>query len=74
MNENEMKRMQEQLKLAVPPVPQTELPRNLWPMMLRRLDERDTRRVPWFDWALLGALAAAVLLFPAVIPALLYHL
>jgi hypothetical protein len=30
--------------------------------------------VPWFDWALLGITAAALLFFPALIPALLYHL
>jgi hypothetical protein len=74
MNEPVFKQMQERLKHAVPPMPQAELRRDLWPTLLRRLDQRETSRVPWFDWALLGALAAAVFLFPAVIPALLYHL
>jgi hypothetical protein len=74
MNENDLKRMQEQLKRAVPPVPHSEPRRDLWPALLRRLDERETSRVPWFDWALLGALVVAVFFFPGVIPALLYHL
>jgi hypothetical protein len=30
--------------------------------------------MPWFDWALLGIAAAALLFFPAVLPALFYHL
>jgi len=50
-----------------------ELQRDLWPQMLRRLDAQPLR-VPWFDWALAAALAAALLFFPGAIPALLYQL
>ncbi|HEX4543404.1 MAG TPA: hypothetical protein VH114_09560 [Candidatus Acidoferrum sp.] len=61
------------LKKAFAPVQHTELRRDLWPQMLRRLDEQPLR-VPWFDWALAAVLAALLLLFPGAIPALLYHL
>jgi hypothetical protein len=61
------------LKKAFAPAQHTELQRDLWPQMLRRLDEQPLR-VPWFDWALAAILAASLLLFPGAIPALLYHL
>jgi len=56
-----------------PPLQNAELPRDLWPQMLRRLDAQPLR-VPWFDWALAAAVAAMLLLFPNAIPALLYQL
>jgi hypothetical protein len=66
-----------ELRDAVPPIDQlgcgAELRRDLWPDMLRRL-ERPPVRVPWFDWALLAISGAAAIFFPALIPALLYHL
>ena len=62
------------LKKAIAPVQHTELQRDLWPQMLRRLDDQQPFRVPWFDWALAAVLAATLLLFPGAIPALLYHL
>jgi type VI protein secretion system component VasF len=51
-----------------------ELDRDLWPAMLRRLDERRKVHVPWFDWVLAGGLVAVLALFPAWIPMLLYYL
>lgn len=72
MNEREMEEMKKLLKEALSPV-QEELRRDLWPAMVRRLDER-TVRVPWWDWVLLGVASLLILLFPGVIPALLYHL
>lgn len=69
-NNNNLKSL---LKDSLAPVHQTELQRDLWPRMLRRLDEQPLR-VPWFDWALATVLAAFLLLFPEAIPALLYHL
>ena len=70
--ENE-KELQALLKQALPPAQNTELQRDLWPQMLRRLDAQPLR-VPWFDWALSALVAAALLFFPGAIPALLYHL
>jgi hypothetical protein len=69
-NNNDLKSL---LKDSFAPVQYTELQRDLWPQMLRRLDEQPLR-VPWFDWALAAATVAALLFFPGAIPALLYHL
>ena len=38
-----------------------------------RESSRIHARVPWFDWALAALAAAALLIFPGIIPALLYH-
>jgi hypothetical protein len=61
------------LKQEFPPLQNAEPQRDLWPQMLRRLDAQPLR-VPWFDWVLAAAVAAALLLFPNAIPALLYQL
>jgi len=69
--------IRDKLRDALPPVEQlengAELRRDLWPDMLRRL-EHSPVRVPWFDWALLAISGAAAIFFPALIPALVYHL
>jgi len=64
------------LKSAVAPVRDAELRRDLWPQMLRKLDEQPFRvaHFPWFDWALAAILGASLFFFPGAIPALLYHL
>ena len=64
--------IREKLRDALPPVG-AELRRDLWPDMLRRLEQSPVR-VPWFDWALLAISGAAAIFFPALIPALAYHL
>ena len=69
-NEQELRAL---LKREFPPFEEAELQRDLWPRLLRRLDAQP-HRVPWFDWALAAAVAAALLLFPGAIPALLYQL
>jgi hypothetical protein len=69
--------IREKLRDALPPLNQmghgAELRRDLWPEMLRRLGQPEVR-VPWLDWALLATAGAATIFFPALIPALLYHL
>lgn len=72
-NDREIKEL---LKQTIAPVKDTELRRDLWPQMLRELDDQpaSARNVPWFDWALAAILSAVLLLFPGAIPALLYHL
>jgi len=73
----ELNGLRQALQGAVPRVTRTGPQRDLWPLLLRRIEEPPpgvSFRVPWFDWALLGVAAAALLLFPALIPALLYHL
>ncbi len=72
-NQENEKQLQELLKQAVAPMKNTELQRDLWPQMLRRLDAQPLQ-VPWFDWALAVATVAVLLFFPGAIPALLYHL
>jgi hypothetical protein len=51
----------------------TELKRDLWPDMRRRMDER-TLRVSLIDWALIAAVLATIAAFPESALALLYHL
>jgi len=71
MNSEEEK-IRSLLSQALPPM-QNELARDLWPQMLRRMDER-APTVPWFDWALIALLIAAIAVSPHSIPLLLYHL
>jgi hypothetical protein len=68
--------MKELLKQALTPMQNTELRRDLWPQMLRKLDEQPlpVHSIPWFDWVLAAILSAVLILFPGSIPALLYHL
>ena len=77
----EFSELRDKLRDAFPPAGDlengTELRRDLWPEMLRRLEQSrglSLHQVPWFDWALLAVSAAALVFFPALIPALLYHL
>lgn len=74
--------LQALLKQADPPI-NPELQRDLWPQMLRRLDQGSAAApwsratltsIPWFDWALLAVLIVAISLFPSSIPIWLYHL
>jgi len=73
MNGQDDKEMKELLKQSISRAADTELRRDLWPDMLKRLS-RQPARVPWFDWALAAILGVLVLVFPGAIPALLYHL
>jgi len=76
MNEQDQKRIALLLKNSLPPMSGrvgVELQRDLWPAMLKRLEASPTA-VPWFDWALLAAVAACLAFFPEAIPVLLYHL
>jgi len=66
------------LRAAFPPLgKEPESPRDLWPAMLRRMDEQASRGaagIPWFDWALGGALLAVAAMAPRTIPVILYYL
>jgi hypothetical protein len=83
--DEELNRLGETLRSALPPMGDRGPRHDLWPRILLRGEGRAASSahslrwhwiagVPWFDWALLGVAAAAMLLFPALIPALLYHL
>jgi len=74
MNETNDTLVKDILKQAFRPA-NTELQRDLWPGMLRRLDERSQKKaVPWLDWALLAVLVLSILAFPHSIPVFLYYL
>jgi hypothetical protein len=62
-----------QLKSALPPFSDPELKVDLWPMMLRRLDE-PAATFGWFESILVAVVAFTFLIFPKLLPALLYHL
>ncbi len=74
MNPHDDKILSDLLKQSIAPVRDAELRRDLWPRMLQRLDEAQPVRVPWFDWVLAALASAALIFFPSVIPAVLYHL
>lgn len=68
----EIGRTEHLLRQAISPV-RNEPGHDLWPAMQRRLAARPVVP-PWFDWALAGGLAVAVVAFPAWIPVFLYYL
>ena len=72
MNEYDDRQIREALKRSYPPI-NTELGRDLWPAVLRKLDTRPAR-VPWYDWALIGLSASVLLFFPQLILVFAYHL
>jgi hypothetical protein len=89
MTQSEQERIAKLLKQSLPPVTveNTQLGRDLWPAMLRRLEQPAPARwferarfkqawfnQAWFDWALGAAAVAWLVFFPAAIPVLLYHL
>ena len=73
MNQHELDDIKTLLKDSLRAVGGHELQRDLWPATLRRFDQ-PTFHVPWWDWTLLAAATALLLIFPGMIPALLYHL
>jgi hypothetical protein len=74
LKENGHQEMKQILGRAFPPF-DVELQRDLWPVMLRRLEERERRApVPWYDWALGGAVAATFVFFPSLFLVFAYHL
>lgn len=72
MQEHDNGKMREALRLAFPAVDQ-ELPRDLWPLMRQRLEQRQPG-VPWYDWVLAGAVTVAFVFFPKLALLLAYHL
>jgi hypothetical protein len=72
MTEHNDRLIRDALKQSFPPV-NTELRRDLWPDVLRKVDLRAVR-VPWYDWALVGLSAAMFLAFPRLVLVFAYHL
>ena len=72
MDEHDVQQIRDALRQSFPPV-NTDLGRDLWPEILRRVDAH-TVRVPWYDWVLVGMSAAMFLIFPRLVLVFAYHL
>ncbi len=72
MTEDNDRRIRDALKQSFPPV-DSELRRDLWPDVLRKLDARKAG-VPWYDWVLVGLSAVMFLAFPRLVLVFAYHL
>ena len=72
MDEHDERQICQALKRSFPPV-HSELGRDLWPAVLRKLDAPPTP-VPWYDWALIGVSASVFLFFPQLLLVFAYHL
>ena len=72
----EEERIRQLLKSSLPPITDAEPTRDLWPEMLRRIEVNPDNRVTFglLDWVITGLVAASMLVFPELIPGLLYHL
>lgn len=74
MNGSEQDHMKKLLQAALRQVKaEPERGRDLWPTVLKRLDEKQGMP-PWYDWALLAGLVGMLAVFPTAIPVLLFYL
>ena len=72
LDEHNDRQIRDALKQSFTPV-NTELGRDLWPEILRRVDAHKVS-VPWYDWVLVGLSAAMFLVFPRLVLVFAYHL
>ena len=61
-----------QLRAALPAWRDDDVPRDLWPEMMRRMSEAPMR-FGWLEAALSGAVLAGLAAFPELLPMLLFH-
>jgi hypothetical protein len=74
MNEKDDDRLKKLLREALPPIEgEPDSDHDLWPDLVRRMDEKPAT-TPWFDWALLAGLIGLAAFFPTAIPVFLYYL
>ena len=73
MNEWSDEQIQKALKAAFPPAAASELRRDLWPQMLRRM-KAPAVRVHWLDWAVAAVAALLCLVLPGAASFLFYFL
>ena len=78
-NNADRDRMKKLLKQALPPIEEADHDprRDLWPALLRRMEEHPASHWPkvhLLDLAMLAGLAALALFVPVSIPVLLYYL
>ena len=75
MNDTRDERLRALLKSSIPPAGDGELQRDLWPDMLRRLNSQaPARQFGPMDWLAAALVGAVLLIFPGLIPGLLYQL
>ncbi len=72
MNEHDERQVREALKQSFPAV-DSELRRDLWPDVLRKIDTQP-QGVPWYDWALIAFMVGLFLYSPRLIFVIAYHL
>lgn len=73
MNHFDDEQFSKLIREAVGPVDEHDLQSDLWPRMLRKLDD-SYPRFSWFDWVLVGLMLLLCLIAPGAIPGLLYNL
>lgn len=71
--ERELDFIRRQLKTALPPWQDHELKTDLWPRMLRRMEEEPIS-FGWLESVLAGLIVLSFAVFPKLIPLMLYHL
>ena len=74
--DRELDFIRRQLRSALPPwndAESAELQVDLWPRMLRRLEETPVT-FGWFESILVGLVALTLAIFPELLPTMLYHL
>lgn len=62
------------LRAAMPPHLDGTLEPDLWPQMLRRLEQSPAPAFGWPEWLLAAAIALVCVLHPDSVALLLYHL
>ena len=73
MNNEELSFIRRQVKAAMPAFEDSGLRTDLWPRMLRRMEEPSVT-FGWFESALMALIVMSFLSFPKLIPLMLYHL
>ena len=72
-DDRELDFIRKQLRTALPPWHDLELKTDLWPRMLRRLEETPVR-LGWFETLLVTSIVLVFAAFPELIPVVFYHL
>jgi hypothetical protein len=72
-DDRELDFIRRQLRSGLPPLNDAELKVDLWPHMLRRLEEPPVT-FGWFESILVGLVAVTFAIFPKLLSAILYHL
>jgi hypothetical protein len=72
-DDRELEFIRQQLRSRLPPWNGPELQVDLWPRVLRRLEESPVT-FGWFESILAGLAAVTFAIFPELLTAMLYHL